>query len=382
MSRKGSIEPNQRDSNSTRRNKILTKKILWAALLAVAVTGLSGCGSKDSGGGSSDRLATVAGDAITVDEFHKYLEIMPTAQVVVQNQVAALPINETLAFQALRDLVMQKIVAQMAKDEGVYPTDEEVTAEIKFKTTLNESFLKELNARGLDLKTIRKSIAQDLAQERLITKGITVTKEDVDQYIKDNPKQFVEPATADITFIYVRDDAAKKQVDQALASGQTFADVAVRLSQVPNVAQNGAKFPVNVIEQLPTGPDTNIKELIKSTPELKETAWVKFQGGQTKFYVDKKTEERPVSLDENRKEQIRRNLALQRGQQATDLQKRIADRMKEADIQIAYASLKDPWKTAMDKAKEADTSAQAPSTPTNPNVTPPTEEKAEEKKGG
>lgn len=356
----------------------MTKKILWAALLAVAVTGLSGCGSKDSGGGSSDRLATVAGDAITVDEFHKYLEIMPTAQVVVQNQVAALPINETLAFQALRDLVMQKIVAQMAKDEGVYPTDEEVTAEIKFKTTLNESFLKQLNARGLDLKTIRKSIAQDLAQERLITKGITVTKEDVDQYIKDNPKQFVEPATADITFIYVRDDAAKKQVDQALASGQTFADVAVRLSQVPNVAQNGAKFPINVIEQLPTGPETNIKELIKSTPELKETAWVKFQGGQTKFYVEKKTEERPVSLDETKKEQIRRSLALQRGQQATDLQKRIADRMKEADIQIAYASLKDPWKTAMEKAKEADTTAQAPSTPTNPNVTPPTEEK----KGG
>jgi parvulin-like peptidyl-prolyl isomerase len=330
---------------------------LWI-IAGVLTAALAGCGSKQGA-----NLATVQGDTITVDEFHKYMEVMPTARVQIQNQVATLPVVDTLAFQALQDLISQRLLAQIAKDEGVYPTDAEVNEELKFRQELNPDFLRNLNARGMDVAMIKKSLAQDLAQERLLTKGITVTKEDVEKYIKENPKQFIDPAQADVTFIFVRDPARKQEVDQALAAGETFSDVATRYSQFPNAAQNQGKFPLTIIDQFPTGPGTDIKALINKTPELKVTDWVPFEGGQAKFYVVKKTEERPLALDDNRKEKLRRDLAINRGQQANDLQKRIADRLKEANIVVVYPALKEPWKLAMERlAKEEE--ATVPSSPT------------------
>ncbi len=324
----------------------------------VAAAALAGCGSKENA-----NLATVSGEAITVDEFHKYMEVMPTAKVQIQNQVATLPIVDTLAFQALQDLISQRLMTQIAKDEGVYPTEAEVNEELKFRQELNPDFLRNLNARGMDVAMIKKSLAQDLAQERLLTKGITITKEDVEKYIKDNPKQFVDPAQADVTFIYVRDPATRQEVDKALAAGETFADVATRYSQFPNAAQNQGKFPLTIIDQFPTGPGTDIKALISKTPELKVTDWVPFEQGQAKFNVVKKSEERPLALDDPKKEKLRRDLAINRGQQANDLQKRIADRLKEANIVVVYPALKEPWKVAMEKlAKEEE--AAMPSSPT------------------
>lgn len=341
-----------------------------AVALALAVVASIGCGNKEGGSGST--LATVQGEAITMDEFHKYMEVMPNAQVTVQGQTVSLPVSDTLAFQAMRDLIAQRLVSQMAKDEGVWPSEAEITKEIEFQLKLNPEFLKALNARGLDMKLIRTSIAQDLAQERLITKGITVTKEDVDEFIKNNPKQFVEPAQADITVIAVKDDAGKAQVDQALKAGTTFADVAIRYSQAPNAAQGNTKFPPSqglqntAIDQLPTGPEVNLKELIQKTPELQATPWVKFQGGNAKFFINKKIPERAVAMDDYQKERLRRTMAYQRGQQGSDFQKRIADAMKAKNIQVQYTPLKDPFKNVIAKAKEADAAVPSSATQATP----------------
>lgn len=359
----------------------MSKKTILGGLALALGLALVGCGSKGGAVASTKQLALVQGDPITMEEFYKYLELMPNVRVQVQNQSASLPVVDTLAFQALRDLIYQRIIAQMAKDEGVYPTAEEIQAEIKLRTDLNPDFLRSLNVRGMDLNTIRRSVAQDLAQERLITKGIVVTPEEVDQYIKDNPKQFVEPAQAEVTVIFLRDKNMQGEVDKALAGGQNFTDVAIRFSQVPNAAQNQGRFPLTVIDQFPTGPGTNVKALIEKTPELRDTDWVPFEGGVAKFFVNKKTAERPIALDDNRKAQVRRSIAFNRGQQATDLNARVAERMKEAQITVAYEALKEQWKIATEQMKKAEEAAALANSPTGgpAGATTPTPEPDEKK---
>jgi len=310
----------------------LTKKIGILGLCATALA-VAGCGSKNDG------LANVGGEEISLQEFREYLEIMPNARVSVQGQVARLPVMDTLGFQAMQDLVGYKILMQLAADEGVLPTPADVAKELTFRTQLDPAFVNNLTSTGLTLAQVRDSLKIDLARERLLTKGITVTKEDAEQYIKDNPRQFVEPATAQSYVIVVSSEAARDQVDRDLAGGEPFKQVAMRSSELDNAKATEGRFQYTVLSQYPS----DIRPIIERTPELKQTEWIKFDRGFAKFYVESKTPEKPVSMDDNRKEQLRRQLALQYGQAASDLDRRLVDKLKESKVNVGYKSMSKRW---------------------------------------
>jgi len=211
-----------------------------AVLATLFVSG--GCGNSSSGGG--EILATVAGEPITMDEFNKYLAIKPTARVIVQGQMVELPVADTLAFQAMQDMVSRMAVFQMAKDEGVSPTEKDVEDEIAFQKKLNPTFLTGYQRRGLTMGQIREEVKFSLVQERLITKGITVTPEEVDDWLAKNPEAGVMPESAELSWILASTPERKAQVDTALKNGEKFSAVAVKLSQAPNAAiVNGRYLP-------------------------------------------------------------------------------------------------------------------------------------------
>lgn len=310
----------------------MTTKI---GLLGMCVTALAviGCGNK------GDSLASVGGEDISLNEYREYLEIMPNARVSVQNQAARLPVMDTLGFQAMQDLVGYKILMQLAADEGVLPTAADVTKELNFRTQLDPAFVNNLTSTGLSLAQVRDSLKIDLARERLLTKGITVTKEDAEQYIKDNPRQFVEPARAESYVIVVASKAARDQVDKDLAAGEPFKQVAMRMSEIKDAKQNEGRFAITVLNQYPS----DIRPLIEKTPELRQTDWITFNGGFAKFYVESKAPEKPISMDDNRKEQLRRQIALQYGQAANDLDRRLVDKLKESKVNVTYKSMSKRW---------------------------------------
>lgn len=326
------------------------KGLIPTALIVSVGALLAGCGGK-----SAESLASVNGDSITMEQFNEYLMVKPTVAVITNNGPATAQVADTLAFQALNDLVRQRVLLQMAKDEGVFPTDAEVGSELDFQTKLRPNFVRDLTARGLTLDMIRRDLTVQVAQQKLLTKGINVTMEEVDQFIKDNPARFTRPESAQMLWIVV-DDAGRAAVDADLRAGQAFASVAVRRSAVPNARENQGRLvvqgnpnvPLSTLDQLAPG----LANTIRNTPEGRQTGWIRSGQQFAKFLVERKQAAEKQTLSDAQKEQLRREIAATRGSAALDLNKRILDRLKEARVTVNVQPLREPWNRAMKRLTE------------------------------
>lgn len=324
----------------------LRKFSLLSGLGVAAAIVLSGCG-----GSKSQTLATVNGDKITMDQFYAYLEAKPEVQVVLENgQVATARVSETLAFQALQELIRQRIILQLAKDDKLAPTPKDIENEVQFQRGREPNFILNLRERGLTTDQMKESLAVDLAKERLLSKGIEFSDADVDAFIKANPQRFVRPAAVEAKWIFVKTDSDKRVVDRELQSGSSFSSVARRYSKDPNAKQNLGYFPRTDVDNLP--PD--IQKPLKETAIGRESDWIKLSDGWAKFSVDKRTAPEKIVMNKFEKEWLKRQLIMQKGLQNNDLDRKLLDKLKTSDINVAYAELQTPWKNAFNRLKEVD----------------------------
>lgn len=285
-----------------------------------------------------------------MSEFHAYLERKPIVQVVVQGQPVEAQVLGSIGFQGLRDLINRRLLLQIAKDEGVFPTPPDIEKELTFKTKRTPDFVRRLTQQGMTLEQIKSDLTLDLARERVLTKGITVTAAEADQFIKDNPKQFSVPAQARLQYIIVGDTKVRDMVDRELRSGKAFGLVAAQYSIAQDARQNQGQFPESVIDRMPPA----LQALVDKTAELKMTDWKQEQDKFVKFYVVQKTASRKMPIDENLKEAVRRELAVQKGSRASELGKRLQDKLKKARIDVKLSQLQAPWKQAFDSLKQQD----------------------------
>lgn len=307
------------------------KLTILPLILAAAFLGV-GCGKKDT------NVASIAGETITQQEFNDYIRTKPRVRVMVQGQTVELPVAETLGMQALQDLMTDKVLMKMAKEAGVFPTDAEIEEEIKFKKELQPAFLKVLDTKGLTMDQIRIAVASDLAKERLLTKGINVSNEEVQKYIAANADTFREPATVDMEWVIVRDTATQAEFDKALASGQAFRGLAAKYSLAPNAARS-TRFPETRISNLTPA----LRKAVEAAKPGEVFGWIQTGDGFAKFSVNSKTEAKPLDITPARRNYIQRQLALERGQKANDLAKRVADEIKGGKVEVLDERLKPIW---------------------------------------
>jgi hypothetical protein len=329
---------------------LMTPRHLTVAVAALAMIAVAGCG----GGTDSKAVVTVDGEPVTNEEFHQYLTTKRTVRVIVQNQIVEVPVAETLAFQALQELATQKLILHMAADEGLLPTEKEVEAEIEFKKKVNPNYLTELKAAGYSMGQIRREVMYGLSEERLLTRGITVDKSEVDKMIENNPQQFIEPATVTLYEIMVLSDARKAQADQELAGSTPFKTVATKHTQNPN----GPRLQYAV---------ARLQEPLKSALEGKPvgfvTDWIPVGNGHVRYFIDARTEEKPMDMTPEKREMLRRQLALSYGRQANDLAEQVTQKLRGSDVRISEdeATLKDMWKRFKDRLeKRAEDAETAP----------------------
>jgi hypothetical protein len=339
------------------------KRLSLLSLAAALPLALIGCGSGEAG-----PVATVNGEPITSKDFHSYLERKPTVQVMSPDgQVVEAPVARSLAFQGMQDLISRRIMAQMAKDEGVYPTEADIMKELEFQTKRRPDFVKLLTAQGLTLEDIKNDLAIDLTRERLLTKGITVTDEEVDQFITENKQSFMTPETADLLFVVVQNQEQRRTVDKELGEGQMFAAVTKRHSVSPDVRQTGGRFRLNQVAAFPEP----LKSAVQKTGERRTTDWIEADGMSYKFYVERKAEAKPIEIDDTMKTLVRRQLAMQRGAKANDLSKRLLDKLKDAKIDIEVRALKEPWEKQIEQLKTQEAQQGVGRTTTEAVSTPP-----------
>lgn len=346
-------------------NKRNGLSILVAAFIAISIVG---CGKEGNKG-----FATVNGAPITNSELIEYLETKQTIRAVVNGQVGNVQVQDTLAFQALQDLVIRKLVIEMAKSEGVMPSKAEIDAEIKLREEISPNFLRGLQSRGLSMKGIREQIEVELSQQNLITKGIEVTDKEVEDYIKAKPAEFEEPAKAEMYWI-VASAETKAQIDSELARGSKFQDVAISSSLDPSAKASGGKFNAG---NYPAGVPLvtlaeNIRAGVEATEPGKATAWFDLpkQANQeqmsAKFFVIRKTDAKKIEITAARKTWVKNQLAVARGKQTKDIDQKLADMMRKANIEVTDTALKGLWEKFDENLKKSADDTKAPGTLNDP----------------
>jgi len=336
----------------------------FGVVAALAALGLSGCH-----GAGSDSVATINGTPITHKDFEDYMLRKKTVFVSTSrgDQQANVAPDQPLGLQSLEDLVKRQLMLNLAKECGVMPTPDDVDKEIKFQTTVTPNMLQELSKAGIPLELLKRDMEFNLAEYRIVTQGITVTPADVDQYIKEHPTEFRNPPTAKTLFVVVSSPAEKKQVDDDLATGQDFQNVATHYSKAPN-ARLSVEFPITDLEKM----DANLRQQIESTPEGKTTQWITANANMyAKLYVQAKSAPTPQVIDATRRENVRRGIAYARGTKAMDLGQRLMAEFKKSDIQVQMDALKPGWKQYTDAVNAAQTATgSSNAAPPSTTVTP------------
>ncbi|RYG31278.1 hypothetical protein EON81_23245 [bacterium] len=243
--------------------------------------------------------------------------------------------------------------------------------ELDYQSGKSPDFLKRLTSQGLTIDTIRDELRIQLAEENIVTKGITVSDAEVDRYIKAKPQEFREPKRVALLWIAVKGADKKKQVDDALATNSSFETVAVQYSEAPNARATKARFSTDVYDAFSPA----LKKLVDGINEGKTSDWVKDPGGQElKFYVERKAPARNIDITPIIKLTVKRQIALARGQRGSDLQRKLQAKILAAKVEIPNKTMADNWKTAIDNLKASDptrASADAAATAT-PSAAPST----------
>ena len=310
----------------------------WISSVTVAVVAMAlaagGCKGK-----SSEALLMVDGEPISAEEFAYQLERKPSVIVRTNSGDIQLNVAQPLGFQVANDLVNQKLLIKLAKEKNVYPTDAEVDAEIKFRNTKRKDFVISQTQQGFTLDQIKNDIIIDLCQYKLVTKGVTVTDAEVNDFITKNPKNFREPKLVDILVIVAKDPKTIALVDSDLKSGQSFEAVAKRFSLDKNI-----QIPERVYDNLAP----KLKQIVDKFPKGGVSGWLPDNGFKIKFNIVKVTPPRDVKIEPYMKEDIRRLIAANKGSKTVNLQKMLSDKRTQAKVIVNKQTLKLPCE-ALDK---------------------------------
>lgn len=305
---------------------------------------LQGCGHRNG------ILAVMNGEAIPMDEYYQYLENKPAVNVRAPSGSLALPVDGSLGFQAMRDVLEQSAALQIAKEKGLYPTAADVDAELKLRMSQNPAYLSNLLADGLTLDVIKKNITVDLAQEKILTQGITVSDQDLDKYIADHRKEFVTPESVELSCVVVNKPDDEKAVEDELNQGKSFTDVARDLSKLPNAQSNNGKLTAGpvAVQSLPAG----LRKALTDLQEGESTGWIKIDEGYARFRLDRRHAAAPIKIDAAKKQLIRRALAKTKGEKAHDLSKMILAKLSESKVDVVQPQYADSWRAEMQLLKD------------------------------
>jgi hypothetical protein len=298
----------------------LKRQLLLIAAAACAVSAMA----------QTDLTRTVAvvnGEEIKGPEYYRRMEFLPNVGMKIGNSFA----EAAPGFLTLDQLINERLMLQLAKEKGAYPTDAEVQAEIKMATDANPNFLQQYAEGGGTTADLQYQIRLDLARFKLQTRGVVVTDQEVDQYYKNNPNQFTIPKTVEVRVIIVDTDAARALVDADLKAGKAFEAVA-RERSVDLSKGVGGKISARPADAL----GAEAKAALDKIKVGQVSEWVPARGVYTKMLFEKANPSRVIALDARIRTGIRRQLMMDRGRvkPENDIMKMMANMRSKANIEI------------------------------------------------
>lgn len=270
---------------------------------------------------ADERPATVArvdGVEISRDMFYETLERFTVN-------------GESLGSIALRQLISEALVVQANDRYGLGVDDAAVEAEYEAAARVYGDQLPTLLAQaGLTEERFREEIRLSLILDRLVTRGIEVTEEEIAAFYEEHKDSaFHVPESYYASQILVASEQEAEEILALLADGADFAELRAERS-----LDKGAWGPVTKSDPIPQ----NIADAIFSLQvgEVSEPISVG-GGGYYLIRLDKIVPEDYLSLDEVRDE-IREHLIYSK---APSIEEAVAQLWEEADIQIEWPRYSD-----------------------------------------
>jgi len=278
-------------------------------------------------------ILRVNGVPITATEYYKRMELLPGVGVYSNGNF----IERPPAFITILQLVQDQLILQLAKEQGVAPTESEITQELNIRKAQDSEKYKAFAEFGIGDEELKRQIAIDIAQFKLLTKGVTVTDQQVTEHYNNNKLYYTTPATVKLRVIVVKNAEDKQKVDNSLKS-KSFAEVAKELStDITKYA--GGDLPEVSVAQLPQ----NVLNEVTRTSPGKDTAWIESEGVFSKYRVEKKTDAKQLPLDNKLKERIRRMLMVEIGKRRNNVRQMLDAMRLKAKIEIASPGLQKLW---------------------------------------
>ncbi|HEY0867118.1 MAG TPA: peptidyl-prolyl cis-trans isomerase [Fimbriimonas sp.] len=294
-------------------------------LAATAFAAVSAYGQVDN----SRTVAVINGVEIKGAEYYRRMEYLPGVGRRAGNTIAEFPPG----FLTLEQLITEKLVAQLAKEKGVAPSDVEVQAEMKVRLEEQPNLLAEWKATGRTEQELINQTRFELARFKLQTQGITITDQQVEGYYNENIETYTQPKQVKLRVIVVDKADQRAVVDKDLAAGKAFAEVA-KASSVDVSKASGGEFGTYPVTLL--APD--LRKVIDAAKAGQVTTWVGGEqngvGRYARFLVEEVTPAKKMTLDARLKRSIRREMILQRGTIRNDVEKQMREMRAKAKIDI------------------------------------------------
>jgi len=291
-------------------------------------------------------VATVNGEEIRGEEYYMRMEFMPGLGTIAGegNQQRFLEVSPGAAI--LQQLIDERILLQVAKQRGVLPTDAEVKAVYADRAKDIPDFEAKYQSTGLTRAYIEKQLLLELAQFKIVTQGVNIGAQQIENFYKDQGLRYVTPKKYRLgLLVCLPADMAKADAD--LAAKVPFTDVVKKYSADPvTKARNGDMGDVSEDDLSDEARTAITKVKIGQT-----TDWVKNDAVNVKFQVVNITPSSKRALDDKLKKEIARELAYNIGINKNDLQKLLKEARKTAKIEIKQTQFKNEMQRIIDQYK-------------------------------
>lgn len=314
----------------------------------LTATMLSACGRRD------DFVAKVGETPIDKEMYLRRLELMPTPVQIAGNQATTAPAGYTTLVQMIRE----QVLLDMAKEEGVMPTEQQVEERVQRELKNNPQIKQAISEQRLALEDFRQRTRVFLAEFNLRTKGVTVTEQEVKKIYDENKRAFYRPASARVRTILVQNPEVRKQIDDDLKRGFNFQSIVNKYSQNPVAGVQSGETEFALEGDIPmNAPDRpillRVREVLKNAKPMQVTDWIPVGNGVVaRFEVLAKSEGRQLPFEEV-KDAIREQLMLQKGMQTNrDLNMEMAKRMANTPVEIKSEAWKRQYEKDIEELKK------------------------------
>lgn len=286
-------------------------------------------------------VLVINGEEIKGAEYYRRMEYLENVGIRIGNSFSELPPG----FITIQKLINERLTFALAKDKGVYPSDQEVDEEIKIRQSDNPKMLNQWIAGGGNIDDLKYKLRVQIAEFKLQTFGITITDSEVEDHYNKNPELYTTPKQLKLRLIAVRNSDDTKVVDQDLAAGKAFSDEATQKSIDISKTIGGEYGTIPEYKLDPAAKDALRAIKIGQTSKWLTTTPSGGNGTFLKFLLEDIIPPKKLELDASLKRQIRRQMMMDKGTvKNPDVGKELDQVRVKANIDIKQPEFADAYK--------------------------------------